>query len=162
MAFSTFGVTAATLQSDLLPQYTLDASSRPTSTRVAEIINRRAAKVSGLVDALGIDSSGLDSDGEPIAYYYCQRLVMVGAAADVAAAFAGRKPADGLVETWRSEWREGCEDLAGPRAKALLRDAITASSPLIMRTHIQHGSDRPSAAGDIEIADPAFVRDMDL
>mgnify|MGYP001565818052 CR=1 FL=1 len=164
MAFSTFGITAAIVQSDALPNHTLNATSSPTDTRVAQLINRRAARVSGLVDQRGIDASALDAAGEPTAFYACQRLVLVGAAIDVALAFTGRAPDDGLVAAWRQEWREGIEALSGPGAKAFLGDALTRATAtgLSPRTHIQHGSDTPSGSADVEIDVPAFLRDMDL
>ncbi len=162
MAFSTFGITSAVVQSDFLPQYTIDANSTPATARVTELINRRAARISGLVDALGLDASSLDSTDEPIAFYFCQRLVGCGAAVDVYKAFTGKKVADGPAEAWRDEWEEGLETLSGPGAKAALKDALGSSSPLLMRSHVQHGNQTPSGSGDVAVEDPIATHMMDL
>ena len=164
MAYSAFGATAAILASDLMPNQTLGATSSPSTTNIdARIIPRRAARVSGLVDALGLDSSALDSTDEPISYWFLQRLVLVGTAVDVALAFTGQAPDGEMVDAWRDEWQDGLAALSDPRqAKVLLVDALTTTSPLLLRTHIQHGGQTPSTSGDIEVDDPIFVRDMDL
>ena len=163
MAHSTFGVTAAILQSDLLPHYTLSATSSPTDTRVAQIINRKAAIVSGLVDALGLNAAALDAAGEPIAFYFCQRLVLVGVAADVALAFVGRATSEGLVFSWLREWNDGLKSLRDPTlAKSMLSDALTTAHAPFIRTHIQESGDTPTVASDILVEDPVFTADMDL
>lgn len=164
MAYSAFGATAALLQSDMLPHYAFSATSSPTSTRVETIIARRAARVSGLVDMAGLDASALDVVGEPIAFYFCQRLTLVGAAIDVALAFTGGQRSDDLVEAWRKEWDEGIGTLRGPGLRAALADAVTAGTVTGrgFRSHVQHGSDVPSAAGDVGVDEPTFTQDMDL
>ena len=162
MPISLFGSTAAILASDLLPTYTFGASSNPTDTRALEILRRRAAIVSWMVDALGLDASALDATGEPISYYYCQRLVLVGGAADVALAFTGHAPADGLVAALRAEWEEGMRTLRDPqRAKAALADSYGATSANGIRTHVQaHGA--LTGDSDVELDEPEFTQDMEL
>ena len=163
MAISLFSVTAAVLASDLLPTYTLGAATNPTDTRALEIIRRRAAMVSGAVDALGLDASALDATGEPIAFYFCQRLVLVGAAADVALAFTGHVPSDGLVSGWRSEWEDGMRTLRDPqRAKAALHDAVGATFANQIRTHVQAAGSVASEDTDVALDAPEFSAGMDL
>lgn len=164
MAYSAFSVTATLLQSDVFPTYpAFSATTQPTSTAVGTIIQRRAALVCGYVDALGLDASAIDSTGEPLSFYFLQRLVLVGSAIDVAAAFTGKSRGDGLVGTWRQEWNDGIKRLADVRqAKVALVDAFSTSRPGYIRTHIQHGSQTPSGSSDVLIDNPEFTADMDL
>ena len=161
MAVVEFGVTATILGTDCFPNYTFGATSSPTSTRIASIITRRAAEISGRLRALGLDPSTFTTTGE--AYQACQRILLAGCAADVALAFVGRTVQDSLVWSWKSEWRDGMKALGSAQtAKALLADAITTSTGGFIRTHIQDGGDEPTSASDIVIDDPSFTAGMDL
>lgn len=163
MPLATFSVTSALLQSDCFPHYTFGATSHPTATAVGTIITRKGAQVSALVQALGIDPSTLDAVGEPVAFSLLQRLVLVGAAYEVALAFTGRGVPGEVVDTWRREWRDGIKDLSDARtARAILVDAYGAATAGRIRTHVQSTSSLPTTSTDLEIDDPEFVRDMDL
>ena len=163
MAASTFGVTAALLQSDMFPHYTFSATSHPTSTAVGTIITRAGAVVSGLVDARGLNANALDATGEPIAYYFCQRLTLVGAALDVARAFTGSGAPGELVDTLRREWMDGLKALRDPQlGKAMLVDAYGSATAGRIRTHVQDTSSLPTTSTDLSIDDPEFTGGMDL
>jgi len=164
VALNTFGVTAALLQSDLLPHYAFNATSSPTATAVGTIVTRLAARLCGHIQHRGLDPAGIDATGEPLAFYNCQALLLAGVASHVARAFTGKKTAEGLVESWRAEWEEGLKRLATEvGAKEILADALSRSSHSgYVHSHVHAGSDRPTTVGDIEIDDPEFVRDMDL
>ncbi len=163
MPVSVFGATAALLQSDYFPHYTFGATSHPTSTAVGTVLTRVGAIVSGRVQGLGLDPSAIDNTGEPIAYQFCQDLVLAGAAYRVGLAFTGRGMPGDVVDTWRRAFRDGLKDLSDARtARVVLVDAYGAATAGRIRTHVQEASTRPTATSDIEIDDPEFVRDMDL
>ena len=163
MAISVFGVTTATLAAEYFPHNTFDVNSEPATANITILIGRRGARISGLVEALGIAADGLDDVGEPMAFRNCARLVGVGAAIDVALAMLGRKPSDGIVQAWKDEWTEGLRILENPqRSKSFLRDALTAAAANHIQTHIQDSGDTPTASGDVEVLDPVFTADMEL
>ena len=164
MAFADFDATAALLATDYLGHYgAFSATSTPTETAVGRIIARKAGRISGLLESIGIDPSAIDSVGEPISYQNMQDLVLFGAASQVARLWTGSNITGEITDAWSAEWKSGLAALKDrATAKELLSDIISDDDAGFMRTHIQAGSETPTGAGDIEVDDPVFTQDMSL
>ena len=82
MAVQTYGVDSTLVQSHL-PQLAIGDDSPLTSTRMTELIEGAAARVNGIVRAVGFNPTTLAADTSTDAYRNCQRLVVVVAAPDL-------------------------------------------------------------------------------
>ncbi len=163
MAINLFGATEALLESDYLVHYTFTTTSKVTSAAITTILNRKAARISGLVDALGIAPESIDNTDEPISFQNLQDIVLCGTAASVAKAFTGLKSQDGIVAVWQEHWDEGVRLLGDTdSAKALLSDSLTNAAAGFTRTHIQAGNENTTRNSDIDVEDPIFTEQTSL
>lgn len=125
MAVSLFGTTYSIVQAEYLPQYTIDGTSRPTSTNVGALITKYAALVNAVLRETGIDPAVVTSTAYPQSYSHLQHVVCCGVAGHLYPAFApqGRQP---LGNRWWDEWKALLAELrARPQVLSDLWDSDT-------------------------------------
>jgi hypothetical protein len=158
VSLTTFGVTAATLRVNRFPHLdNFSANSAPTSTAVAEYIDRAAAKLEGklLLEEIVASSITLAS----AAYVNCARVVELQAAIYLAEAATGKD--NGLLTVWRDEAKTFFEELDEDGAASLGSGAVStsASDPDGPTSHISEYSLTTDASTDMSTTVPRLRRD---
>jgi hypothetical protein len=82
MAVQTYSVDETHVGS-YLPQLAVGASSPLTSARFSEVVEGAAARVNGILRAVGFDPADIAADTSSDGYRNCQRLVVIVAAPDL-------------------------------------------------------------------------------
>jgi len=107
MAINKFGLTAAIVQQRRFPNFTFNSTSSPTDITVENLIENKAAWLSGVLEAVGFTASDIDSTGEPISYYLLQDLLLDGVAYEIHRSFTTQDPERARAE--RENWERGLE-----------------------------------------------------
>lgn len=102
MAITTFGVTAADVQSTYFPQLgAFTAASNPTALSVARYVNEEAATLMGALAQEGLAAAALVEATYPAAFMWCAETVRLGVACKAYSVMSQRNPE--ILKDWRAE-----------------------------------------------------------
>ncbi len=160
MTVSVFGLTAAILRADYLPQADdFSTSSAPTAASVARLLNQKAAELEGLLLKESIATAGI-TNAASAAYLWCQETLSLMVMIRVAGLMSGRN--QDLIIEWQVRLDERLKRLADDGATALGDASLStsASDPDGPTSHISElGLDVSDMASTASSAAPVFRKD---
>lgn len=160
MTVSVFGLTAAILRADYLPNADdFSTSSSPTVATVTRLLNQKAAELEGRLLKEAIAASGITS-ATSAAYLWCQETLSLMVMIRVAGLMTGLN--GDLVKEWQVRLDDRLQTLADDGATALGDTSLStsASDPDGPTSHITElGLDVSDMASSASSVTPPFRKD---